>query len=67
MERFCCRKAGTPDDVIAWYDDLFEKVTNDPDWKKTYEPQGNMLVHKTRDEFNKLVKEDYAAYKAAAK
>ena len=60
-------KAGTPDNVIAWYDDLFEKVTNDPDWKKTYEPQGNMLVHKTRDEFNKLVKEDYAAYKAAAK
>ena len=60
-------KAGTPDNIIAWYDDLFEKVTNDPDWKATYEPQGNVLVHKTRDEFNKLVQEDYAAYKAAAK
>ncbi len=60
-------KAGTPDNVIAWYDDIFEKVTNDPDWKATYEPQGNMLVHKTKDEFNKLVQDDYAAYKAAAK
>ena len=60
-------KAGTPDNIIAWYDDIFEKVTNDPDWKATYEPQGNMLVHKTRDEFNKLVQDDYAAYKAAAK
>ena len=60
-------KAGTPDNIIAWYDDIFEKVTNDADWKATYEPQGNMLVHKTKDEFNKLVQDDYAAYKAAAK
>ncbi len=60
-------KAGTPDNIIAWYDDIFEKVANDADWKKAYEPQGNMLVHKTRDDFNKLVQKDYAAYKAAAK
>lgn len=57
-------KAGTDDSIIAWYDDLFEKVTNDDEWKATYEPQGNMLVHKTRDEFNKLVQSDYDAYKA---
>jgi len=60
-------KSGTSDDIIAWYDDLFEKVTNDADWKATYEPQGNMLVHKTRDEFNKQVQDDYAAYKASVK
>ncbi len=59
-------KKGTPDSVIAWYDDLFEKVSKDPEWISTYEPQGNKLVHKTRDEFNKLVAKDYAAYKAAA-
>jgi putative tricarboxylic transport membrane protein len=58
-------KAGTPDSIIAWYDDLFEKVTNDPDWIASYAPQGNQLVHKTRDEFNALVAADYAAYKAA--
>ena len=58
-------KAGTPDSIIAWYDDLFEKVTNDPEWIATYAPMGNMLVHKTRDKFNKIVQADYDAYKAA--
>jgi putative tricarboxylic transport membrane protein len=57
-------KRGTPDSVVEWYDDIFEKVTNDSEWKATYEPQGNMLVHKTRDEFNALVQSDYDAYKA---
>jgi len=58
-------KAGTDDSIIAWYDDIFEKVTNDPEWIATYAPMGNMLVHKTRDEFNKIVQADYDAYKAA--
>lgn len=58
-------KAGTSDSIIAWYDDIFEKVTNDPEWIATYAPMGNMLVHKTRDEFNKIVQADYDAYKAA--
>jgi putative tricarboxylic transport membrane protein len=58
-------KSGTPDNIIAWYDDLFEKVTNDSEWIATYEPMGNLLVHKTRDEFNAIVQSDYDAYKAA--
>jgi len=58
-------KRGTTDAIVAWYDDIFEKVTNDPEWIATYEPQGNMIVHKTRDDFNKLVQSDYDAYKAA--
>jgi tripartite-type tricarboxylate transporter receptor subunit TctC len=65
MWRGFALKAGTPDYIIKWYDDLFENVTNDPEWIATYEPQGNLLVHKTKDEFNELVKSDYAAYKAA--
>jgi len=56
---------GTPDSIIAWYDDIFAKVASDPEWIATYEPQGNMLVHKTRDEFNALVQSDYQAYKDA--
>jgi putative tricarboxylic transport membrane protein len=58
-------KSGTPDNIIAWYDDLFEKVTNDSEWIATYEPMGNLLVHKTRDEFNAIVQSDYDSYKAA--
>ncbi|MCF6334551.1 MAG: tripartite tricarboxylate transporter substrate binding protein [Spirochaetales bacterium] len=65
MWRVFAVKAGTSDAIIAWYDDIFEKVTNDPDWIATYAPQGNMLVHKTREEFNKIVQADYDAYKAA--
>jgi tripartite-type tricarboxylate transporter receptor subunit TctC len=64
MWRGFALKAGTPADIVEWYDDLFEKVTNDPEWIASFKPQGNMLVHKTRDEFNELVKSDYAAYKA---
>ena len=58
-------KAGTPDNVIAWYDDIFAKVASDPEWIAAYEPMGNMLVHRTRDEFNAIVQADYDAYIAA--
>lgn len=58
-------KRGTSDKIIEWYDDIFEKVTNDPEWKATYEPMGNQIVHKTKDEFNELVQSDYDVYKAA--
>jgi tripartite-type tricarboxylate transporter receptor subunit TctC len=56
----------TPDNIIAWYEDLFEKVTNDPEWKKTYEPQGVKLVNQKKDVFNDLVEADYEAYMKAA-
>ncbi len=56
-------KKGTPDAVIAWYDDLFEKVSKDKDWIAAYAPKGNQLVHYTRDKFNKIVEEDYNGYK----
>ncbi len=56
-------KKGTSDAVIAWYNDLFEKISKDKDWIKAYAPKGNQLVHYTKDKFNKLVEEDYAGYK----
>ncbi|MDX9800757.1 MAG: tripartite tricarboxylate transporter substrate binding protein [Spirochaetia bacterium] len=60
-------KAGTPDNVIAWYDDLFTKVSNDADWKKTYESDGIAVVDWKKDKFNKLVADDLAEAKASAK
>ncbi len=56
-------KKGTPDSVIAWYNDLFNKISKDPDWIKMYAPKGNQLVHYTKDKFNKIVADDYAGYK----
>ena len=60
-------KKGTPDHVIAWYEELFEKVTQDSDWRETYEPQGIKLVNEPRETFNDLVKADYEAYLEAVK
>lgn len=56
-------KKGTSDAVIAWYNDLFEKISKDKEWIAAYAPKGNQLVHYTKDKFNKLVDEDYAGYK----
>ena len=66
MWRGFALKAGTPDNVVAWYEDLFAKVSQDPEWRKSYEAQGIQVVNQTRETFNQLVKDDYAAYKAAA-
>lgn len=60
-------KAGTPASVVAWYEDLFAKITNDADWKKTYESDGIAVVNWKKDKFNKLVADDLAEAKAAAK
>ncbi len=57
-------KKGTPEHVIAWYEDIFEKVTNDPAWRETYEKDGIDVVNWKRDKFNKLVDDDLAAAKA---
>ena len=27
-------KKGTPGNVVKWYDDLFAKVTEDPEWRE---------------------------------
>jgi putative tricarboxylic transport membrane protein len=58
-------KKGTPDSVIAWYNDLFKKISQDKDWVNTYTPQGVQLVDYTKDKFNKIVETDYQGYKAA--
>lgn len=57
-------KKGTPENVIKWYEDLFEKVTNDEDWRNTYEKDGIDVVNWKKDQFNKLVADDLAAAKA---
>jgi tripartite-type tricarboxylate transporter receptor subunit TctC len=59
-------KKGTPEAVISWYNDLFDKITKDDEWIKTYEPQGVQLVNYKKDKFNKIVEDDYNGYRAAA-
>lgn len=58
MWRGFALKKGTPENVIAWYDDLFDKITADPDWRNFFEVNGMELVHIKRNEFNNLVEKD---------
>ncbi len=56
-------KKGTPDKVIAWYDDLFDKITADPDWRQFNEKDGMQVVHFKRDRFNSIVQGDIKDFK----
>jgi len=55
-------KKGTPDAVVAWYNDLFKKISQDEAWINTYEPQGVQLVNYTKAKFNQMVQDDYNGY-----
>ncbi len=56
-------KKGTPDKVIAWYDDLFDKITADPDWRQFNEKDGMQVVHFKKDRFNSIVQGDIKDFK----
>jgi len=57
-------KAGTPANVIAWYDDLFAKLTVDPDWKQFNEKDGMEVVHIKKDKFNTIIASEVKDFKA---
>ncbi len=60
-------KKGTPDPIIAWYDDLFAKVNQDPDWRQFFEKNGMELVHYKRDKFNEMIKAELQDFKTYLK
>jgi len=60
-------KKGTPDPIIAWYDDLFAKVNQDPDWRQFFEKNGMELVHYKRDKFNAMIKNELQDFKTYLK
>jgi tripartite-type tricarboxylate transporter receptor subunit TctC len=55
-------KKGTPGNVVKWYDDLFAKVTEDPEWREFREPYGIDVVHYTTDKFTDIVNSDIADF-----
>ena len=57
-------KAGTPANVVAWYDDLFAKLTADPDWKQFNEKDGMEVVHIKKDKFNTIIESEIKDFKA---
>jgi len=60
-------KKGTPEAVVAWYTELFAKVTQDADWRQFFEKSGMVLEHRQRDYFAKLIQQEVADFKAYLK
>ena len=55
-------KAGTPAEFITWWQDLCEKVTNDPEWIKFFNEKSIVVHNKTSDDFLAELKADMAAH-----
>lgn len=51
-------KEGTPFEIKKWYDELFYKVNNDPEWREYWERGGIDVVYKGSEEFTKIVHND---------
>ena len=54
---FALRK-DCPSEARAWFDSLFQKVTNDPAWRSAWEPSGIEVVYQSEAEFESLVESD---------
>ncbi len=51
-------KKGIPKEIRKWYDNLFEKVSNDPEWKEYWNKKGIETVFYNSDKFTKIVQND---------
>lgn len=58
MWRGFALKNGTPPEVTQWYDELFKKVSADPDWISFWSKGGIDVKYVAETEFTALVKED---------
>lgn len=67
MWRGMAVKKGTPEAVIAWYDELFAKITADTEWRQFFEKDGMELVHVKKDQFNKLILTEVQDFKTYLK
>lgn len=48
-------KSGTHENVIAWYDDLFAKVSADQEWIDHFERDGMQIMHQRSEAFNNMI------------
>ena len=55
-------KSGTPAEFIAWWQDLCEKITNDPEWIEFFNEKSIVVHNKTSEDFLAELKADMAAH-----
>ena len=58
MWRGFAMKKGSPEEAMAWWEDLLKKVAADPEWREFLEKDGIDVVDYGRPEFNAQVKKD---------
>ncbi|MDY6916279.1 MAG: tripartite tricarboxylate transporter substrate-binding protein, partial [Candidatus Cloacimonadota bacterium] len=58
MWRGLVYKKGTPQKIQEWYDELFQKVTDDQEWQRYWKRGAIDVTYKKTDEFTKIVQED---------
>jgi tripartite-type tricarboxylate transporter receptor subunit TctC len=62
MWRGFALKAGTPQEIIEWYEDLFIKVTADPEWRDFWSRGGIEVEFVGGDEFANIVLQDVETF-----
>ena len=60
-------KKGIPAEARAYYDDLLEEVSKDPEWREYISRGGANPVFYKEEKFNKIVKNDAAEFTATLK
>jgi len=58
MWRGFAMKKGSPEEAMAWWEELLKKVASDPDWREFLEKDGIDVTDYGRTEFNAQVKKD---------
>lgn len=58
MWRGFALEAGTPPRVLAWYDELFKKITADEEWREFWEKSGIQVLYYGTDRFTEIVQDD---------
>ena len=62
MWRGFALKAGTPQDIIDWYENLFKKVTADPEWQEFWSRGGIDVEFIGGEEFANIVRQDVETF-----
>jgi tripartite-type tricarboxylate transporter receptor subunit TctC len=58
MWRGFALRQGCPPPVLAWYDELFRRITADARWRSFWEGEGMEVVYENDSKFSEVVKQD---------
>lgn len=55
-------KDGTPKEMIAWFQNLVDQVTADPEWQQFFSEKSIVVFNKTTEEFESIIEDNIANY-----